>query len=387
MHTTNSPLLLLYLLLMLFGFWACKKDGSSLPCGDAAYNDAGTIPLSSEALASVPYIGNEKLHFRQTVTGRVITFIPRQTALFTQPQFNGIEFPYTCNGDRAVMEYQGETARLSYLSNEGHVLNYFLNTGAVQVQDNSNPILVDILTIELHQPKYDFAGQLIEVVSCASYFLAQARAQQYDNTLIIDAHDLLMPVETIDRFTLGNKVFNEVFARECMDYKEVIFGEDLSLLGFVEQSGVAWVFEEAEPYQIAKAPNFLLDDLEGQPIQLYDQDAEVYILYFWASWSIPSINQIKESLTPIWEDYQNRNLQIIAISIDDNKTAWEQAIGEVNAPWVHVSDLQGNLSPILKDYQVSGLPSLLVLDQEWGILARDLYGDPLRQFLESLLMP
>ena len=387
MHTTNYPFLFCCLLLSLSGSWACKKDGRSLPCGDAAYQDVGTIPLSTEALALIPYVGNEQLRFRQTVTGRTITFIPRQTALLAQPQFNVIEFPYTCNGDRAVMEYQGETARLSYLSSEGHVLNYFLNTGAVQAQENTNPVLLDILTIELHQPKYDLGGRLVDVVSCASYFLAHDRAQQYATATIIEAHDLLMPMETIDNYIVGDKAFDQVMAFNCGDYEEVILGEDFSLLGFIEAGGTSWTFEEAEPYQIVKAPNFSLEDIAGEPFELYDQDAAVYIIYFWASWSIPSMTQIKESLTPVWETYPNSNLQIIAISIDDHRAAWEEAIAEVNAPWSNVSDLQGNLSPILKDYQVSGLPSLFVLDEEWGIIARDIYGESLAQFLESLLTP
>lgn len=68
----------------------------------------------------------------------------------------------------------------------------------------------------------------------------------------------------------------------------------------------------------SKAPNFSLQELNGQPLQLSSYNGKVVLLNFWATWCTPCRAEI-----PNFEQFQNQygpqGLQVIGISMDDSE--------------------------------------------------------------------
>ena len=67
------------------------------------------------------------------------------------------------------------------------------------------------------------------------------------------------------------------------------------------------------------------------------------------------------------------------------KAAWTQAIQKDGMPWVHVSDLKGWKSEVVKLYNVDSVPCILVLDENNRILAKNIRAEKLRAFVEERL--
>lgn len=88
----------------------------------------------------------------------------------------------------------------------------------------------------------------------------------------------------------------------------------LSLLLFV--STVFWAQKEM--------PRVTLKSLEAKDFNLSESFAEqdkVYVFAFWATWCVPCINELDAIRNNYAEWQQELDFEVIAISIDDSKTA------------------------------------------------------------------
>ena len=46
-------------------------------------------------------------------------------------------------------------------------------------------------------------------------------------------------------------------------------------------------------------------------------------------------------MVKLYDDFKDKGLAVISVSLDERKAAWTQAIQKDGMPWVHVSDLKG----------------------------------------------
>lgn len=133
----------------------------------------------------------------------------------------------------------------------------------------------------------------------------------------------------------------------------------------------------------AVAPDFLFATAEGRPISLKDvtQSAKLTLIDFWASWCKPcraSFPHMKE----LYANYHNRGLSIIGYSTDINEQAWRKALVMELLPWPNIRE---TYSQAKEAYGVDKLPTLLLLDKEGRILARDPSKDELIKIFEEKL--
>ena len=64
------------------------------------------------------------------------------------------------------------------------------------------------------------------------------------------------------------------------------------------------------------APDFSLQDLNGQPLALADYRGKVVLLDFWATWCAPCLDEIPHFVA-LQNEYREQGLQVIGISMDD----------------------------------------------------------------------
>lgn len=134
----------------------------------------------------------------------------------------------------------------------------------------------------------------------------------------------------------------------------------------------------------AKAPDFTLTDTQGNPITMSSIKGKIKIIDFWASWCGPCrLNN--PALKALYEEYHAKGLEIIGVSLDSNKAAWEKAIEKDGLSWTNVSSLKGWNCETVRLYNVKGIPALFVLDEYNNIIASGLRGEQLRTFLEERL--
>ena len=77
------------------------------------------------------------------------------------------------------------------------------------------------------------------------------------------------------------------------------------------------------------------------------------------------------NMVKLYDDFKDKGLAVISVSLDERKAAWTQAIQKDGMPWVHVSDLKGWKSEVVKLYNVDSVPCILVLDENNRILRQE----------------
>lgn len=134
----------------------------------------------------------------------------------------------------------------------------------------------------------------------------------------------------------------------------------------------------------AVAPDFTLHDVNGNAITMSSVKGKIKILDFWASWCGPCrLNN--PALKKLYEEFHSKGLEIIGISLDHSKAAWQKAIEKDGLNWVNVSSLKGWDCEIARQYNVSGIPALFILNENNRIIATGVRGEQLKAFIEERL--
>lgn len=134
----------------------------------------------------------------------------------------------------------------------------------------------------------------------------------------------------------------------------------------------------------AQAPDFTLTDPQGNAVTMSSVKGKIKIIDFWASWCGPCrLNN--PALRKLYDELYPLGLEIIGVSLDTNKAAWEKAIEKDGLTWINVSSLKGWKCDLISLYNVTGVPALFVLNENNQIIATGLRGEQLREFLEERL--
>ena len=96
-----------------------------------------------------------------------------------------------------------------------------------------------------------------------------------------------------------------------------------------------------------------------------------YVLIdFWASWCMPCIRSFPE-LKELYNKYGTQ-LEILGVSLDNEKESWTNAIARYELVWKHISDLKYWNSEGAKLYGVNSIPATVLIDKEGKIVGRNL---------------
>lgn len=137
------------------------------------------------------------------------------------------------------------------------------------------------------------------------------------------------------------------------------------------------------------APEIILPTPKGDQFVLSSLRGNLVLIDFWATWCAPCVEEQPE-LKKLYSKYNNpdsdgKKLEILGVSLDNKKEAWEKTIKKFNIKWTQVSDLKFWTSPVAKTYDIQALPYNLLLDEKGYVIALNLHGKELESFIESYL--
>ena len=90
-------------------------------------------------------------------------------------------------------------------------------------------------------------------------------------------------------------------------------------------------------------------------------------------------------MVKLYADFKDKGLTVVSVSLDNNKANWQKAIEDDGLTWIHVSDLKGWSSPVIKQFNIDAVPTIFVLDENNRIVAKNLRGEALRAFVSERL--
>ena len=80
-----------------------------------------------------------------------------------------------------------------------------------------------------------------------------------------------------------------------------------------------------------------------------------------------------------------KGFAILGVASETDKKQWLKAIKMDGLLWTNVTDLKGNNNKAAIIYGVSGYPTNFLIDRNGTIIAKNLYGDDLRNWLAKNL--
>ena len=126
------------------------------------------------------------------------------------------------------------------------------------------------------------------------------------------------------------------------------------------------------------APDFTLDDLNGQPLSLKSLRGKYLILDFWGSWCGWCIKGFPE-MKRYYQKYKDK-MEILGMDCNDSKAKWKRAVEENALPWKQVYVPKG--SDLFEAYRISAFPTKVIISPE-GKVVNTVIGEDVK-FYEML---
>jgi len=132
------------------------------------------------------------------------------------------------------------------------------------------------------------------------------------------------------------------------------------------------------------APDFTGKTPKGEQVSLKSYRGKYVLVDFWASWCVPCRHE-NPNVVKAYAKYKSDKFDILGVSLDQDKAAWENAIAKDGLAWNQISDLMGWQSTLAMTYAVHSIPANFLIDPQGKIVARDLRGDDLEKKLNEVL--
>lgn len=123
---------------------------------------------------------------------------------------------------------------------------------------------------------------------------------------------------------------------------------------------------------------------DNKKVKLSDFRGQYVLVDFWASWCAPC-RQENPNIVAQYHVYKDKGFTVLGVSLDNNPGSWMRAIEADQLEWTQVSDLQAWQSDLILDYRIQAIPTSYLLDPEGKILAKNLRGKALGEFLKQTL--
>lgn len=116
-----------------------------------------------------------------------------------------------------------------------------------------------------------------------------------------------------------------------------------------------------------KAPNVVLQMLDGETKSLQSFQDKVVVLDFWATWCAPCQFTMPK-LIDFYKRHRNLGVEVIGVAVDLNSTTEvEEFVKQMGVPYPIAVD---GSTEVKTAYEIKNLPTLFVIDKQGTILMR-----------------
>jgi len=122
--------------------------------------------------------------------------------------------------------------------------------------------------------------------------------------------------------------------------------------------------------------------VDGTPVSLDKLKGKIVVVDFWATWCNPCMAMVGE-MVAIHKQYHDKGLQMVGISLDQDKAALQRVVKEKGFAWPQYFDGKGWDNPIWKQYGERGIPFTLLVAPDGTILWKGHPGNGLKNEIDK----
>ena len=266
-------------------------------------------------------------------------------------------------------------------------LDEFQNSFSIVHPSEVNKALLELRDINEKAYQTYIAGKNWDVEDGSELLEKEHAILQYQTELIkfADSTKYLVPALVALRWVSPENNYERVpefLVNQCNKWK-------------ARQPDHPWVkqlCEEGDPLNLPVLvgdvfPNLKLPMLTKDTLFINDLlGNKLTIIDLWASWCAPCRKENREVLVPLWDEYHNQGVQIIAYALESDELTWRTAAKHDGANrWLQASDLQGDDASFLKKIRIQTIPANFILDDKGLVIAKNVHGKALMDLVKSYL--
>lgn len=250
-----------------------------------------------------------------------------------------------------------------------------VNTTGTPTNDQFNKVQVQMNDLaKLYQEVNDAGG--IQAVENATQRMQSLQA------------DMQKAIFDFTKANMSNKAgeflfYSSASSMTTEQLKELLLLADSTFLNTSEIKALSQELNRIIPEVGQPYANVQLMDMAGKTVSLSDYvgKSKCVLLDFWASWCGPCIQEMP-NLVKTYATYKGKGLEIVGISVDEDKQAWLNAVKAHNMTWVQLADETKAASEL---YGVNTIPHTILIDANGIIVAKDLRGKDLDEKIAAML--
>ena len=129
------------------------------------------------------------------------------------------------------------------------------------------------------------------------------------------------------------------------------------------------------------APDFELQNLDGQSISLSNLKGKPVLVNFWATWCSPCVSEMPY-IQEIHDEWSGSGLMVLAINMGDSPPAVEQFLQEHNLSLPVLLDTKKNVA---QRYGIRAIPTTFFIDKDGIVQVKVIGAFPSKAAIESRL--
>ncbi|HAP71131.1 MAG TPA: hypothetical protein DCQ41_01585 [Cryomorphaceae bacterium] len=304
-----------------------------------------------------------------------------------------------------IEEFSGFKGLLKSGPNEDQIRNYLLSIKDDGLREFLLPQILplnsDTNVYWLRSHFWDYTN-LRSKSTIINPFFEKNREIYFEQVLGHDPDTVIKQLNKLLNSPMDNQVRKVLVSTATYHYETSNYmGEDKVFVWLAQtfyNSGFADWMEKDDLAKIKEKSEGLSTELIGNPardfafdtkdrgrIKLTDVQSPITILYFWDS-TCGHCKKETPRLKKLYEEYKDRGLEVVAITLENEFTSWNKYIAENELTWINGYESDFERPNFLWYYYIPTTPKKLILNADKIIIAKNLDIETnMRTFLDDYL--